>query len=88
MFDVEEPTGKYKLNMSLPYSRMLVSELIALSEAKKGYEVSRALRGTYVRNMQYMEILLWKRKPNYSQNDVVLASIPIPILRNPHVTAE
>lgn len=34
-----EPTGEYKLDMSLPYSRMLASELLYLSEAKKGHEV-------------------------------------------------
>lgn len=66
---------------------MLVSELIALSEAKKGYEVGHTLGGTYVR-MQYMGTVLWTRKPTYSQNDAVLASIPIPILCNPDISAE
>ncbi|CBJ31908.1 Hypothetical leucine rich repeat calcium binding protein [Ectocarpus siliculosus] len=39
LFDVEEPSGEYKLDMSLPYSRMLASELLSLSESKKGYEI-------------------------------------------------
>lgn len=39
LFDPGEPTGEYKLDMSLPYSRMVTSELLALSEEKKGYEV-------------------------------------------------
>ena len=39
LFDVEEPTGEYKLDMVMPYARMVASELVALSEAKKGYEV-------------------------------------------------
>lgn len=39
LFDPAEPTGEYKLDMSLPYSRMVLSELLALSEEKKGYEV-------------------------------------------------
>ena len=39
LFDVEEPTGEYKLDMSQPYSRMVASELLALSETKAGYEV-------------------------------------------------
>lgn len=40
LFDVDEPSGEYKLDMSLPYSRMVASELVAMSEAKKGFEVS------------------------------------------------
>lgn len=41
LFDVEEPSGEYKLDMSLPYSRMLASELLSLSESKKGHEVTK-----------------------------------------------
>ncbi|CAM9291885.1 unnamed protein product [Ectocarpus fasciculatus] len=39
LFDVEEPSGEYKLDMSLPYSRMVASELLSLSESKKGHEI-------------------------------------------------
>ncbi len=39
LFNVDEPSGEYKLDLSLPYSRMVASELLALSESKKGYEV-------------------------------------------------
>ncbi|CAM9343850.1 unnamed protein product, partial [Scytosiphon promiscuus] len=39
LFDVDEPSGEYKLDMSLPYSRMVVSEILALSESKKGHEI-------------------------------------------------
>lgn len=41
LFDVDEPSGEYKLDMSLPYSRMVVSEILALSESKRGHEVRR-----------------------------------------------
>lgn len=41
LFDVEEPSGEYKLDMSLPYSRMVASELLSLSESKKGHEVTK-----------------------------------------------
>ncbi|CAN0352207.1 unnamed protein product, partial [Scytosiphon promiscuus] len=36
LFDADEPSGEYKLDMSLPYSRMVVSEILTLSESKKG----------------------------------------------------
>lgn len=39
LFDPVEPTGEYKLDAALPYARMVISELLALSEAKRGYEV-------------------------------------------------
>eukprot|EP00752_Nemacystus_decipiens_P005020 g4560.t1 len=39
LFDVDEPSGEYKLDMSLPYSRMVASELVALSATKKGFEI-------------------------------------------------
>lgn len=39
LFDMDEPSGEYKLDMSLPYSRMVASELVALSASKKGFEV-------------------------------------------------
>lgn len=44
LFDMAEPSGEYKLDMSLPYSRMLASELLYLSEAKKGHEVGFSRR--------------------------------------------
>ncbi|CAM9116440.1 unnamed protein product [Pylaiella littoralis] len=39
LFDVEEPSGEYKLDMSLPFSRMVAAELVDLSGSKKGYEI-------------------------------------------------
>lgn len=43
LFDVEEPSGEYKLDMSLPFSRMVAAELVDLSGSKKGYEVKERL---------------------------------------------
>lgn len=49
-----EPAGEYKLDAALPYSRMVISELLVLSEAKRGYEV----RGTRTWEMALMVFLL------------------------------
>ncbi|CAM9606226.1 unnamed protein product, partial [Phaeothamnion confervicola] len=38
LFNAIQPTGEYCLDMSLPYSRMVVRELIALAETKQGFE--------------------------------------------------
>lgn len=47
LFDPADPTGEYKLDASLPYSRMVISELLAISEVKKGYEVRELARSRY-----------------------------------------
>lgn len=47
LFDVDEPSGEYKLDMSLPYSRMVASELVALSQSKKGFEVTTGAVGVF-----------------------------------------
>ncbi|CAM9374928.1 unnamed protein product, partial [Discosporangium mesarthrocarpum] len=38
LFDPSQPTGEYRLDVSLPYSRMVVSELVERAETKTGYE--------------------------------------------------
>ncbi|CAM9188432.1 unnamed protein product [Choristocarpus tenellus] len=39
LFNCTQPSGEYRLDASLPYSRMVVSELIEMAENKKGFEI-------------------------------------------------